>query len=256
MYTHALDPVLLTVAGVDIRYYGLVYVLGFIALYFYLSYLSRNDDISLDQEGVDDFVLYFLVGLLIGSRLFTFAFWNASDFLQNPLQLFYIWQGGMSYHGALFGSVIATYILSVKKGWNFWKLADIVSVPALFLLGLGRITNFINAELPGTVTSSSWCVTYPNHDIDGCRHPYQLYAAGKNIVLFLFFLPWTLTKKYKDGIIFLSTIIAYNTTRFFIDFWRDEPDILLNISMGQSLSILFTVVAVWFLVKIYKDNER
>lgn len=253
MFQHNIDPVLLSVLGLEIRYYGLVYVLGFVALYFYLR--KRHESLGVSKEQVDDFLLYFAIGLLIGSRIFTFIVWNPSSFFENPLRIFYIWQGGMSYHGALLGGIIGGYVFSRKVKANFYVLADKIAVPALFFLGLGRITNFINAELPGTVTNVSWCVEYPNQTfIEGCRHPYQLYEAGKNFILFGVFATIAYVKSFKPGVLFLSTIIAYNVFRFFIDFYRDEPSLLFTLSIGQILCVIYAGVSIYYLIKIYKPQ--
>lgn len=255
MFDHNIDPVLFSFLGLEIRYYGLVYVLGFIVLYFYLR--SEHKSLGLKKQQVDDFLLYFAIGLIVGSRIFTFLVWNPASFFDNPLRIFYIWQGGMSYHGALFGGIIGGYVFSKKFKANFYKLADKVAIPALFFLGLGRITNFVNAELPGTITNAWWCVEYPNQRfIEGCRHPYQLYEAGKNFILFAIFGATAYFKKFKPGVLFLSTIIAYNVLRFFIDFYRDEASIILNLSVGQILCVIFVGVSMYYLIKIYKPRQQ
>lgn len=251
MFQHNLDPILLSIFGLEIRYYGLVYVLGFLALYFYLR--KNNTSLGFSKDDVDNFVIYFVLGIIIGSRIFTFLVWNPSAFLANPLQIFYIWQGGMSYHGALLGGIIAGYFYTIKIGASFYKVADKIAVPALLFLGLGRVTNFINAELVGTITDVSWCVEYPNQPlIEGCRHPYQLYEAVKNFLLFFVFFAIDRIKEFKTGALFLATIIAYNFFRFFIDFYREDPAVLLGLSTGQILCMLYVIGAAYFITKLYK----
>jgi len=152
----------------------------------------------------------------------------------------------MSFHGGFLGFTIASILFSLKYGYDWKDLADSLVIPAAFLLGIGRVANFVNAELLGTVSDVSWCVMFPGES--RCRHPYQLYAALKNVVVGL--LLYTLTffdcRKLK---VFGWFLVLYNGGRLFVDIWRDEAIILIGLSMGQLLSVVFLVIGVFIVLK-------
>ncbi|MFT4261563.1 MAG: prolipoprotein diacylglyceryl transferase [Candidatus Woesearchaeota archaeon] len=248
MFIHNINPVLFELGPLEIRYYGLVYFLGFLFLFYFLKrQINKNKIKNFDEEKLDIFIVYLLVGMLIGSRIFVYLFWYPQALLQDPLILFKLWLGGMSFHGGLFGAIIAGYLFSKKYNVSFYKLADLTVIPASLFLFFGRIANFINAELVGTVTNKSWCVVFPGYD--DCRHPYQIYEGLKNLGLF-FGLLYAQTKKLPSGLMFWGFVFFYNFLRFFIDFFRYEPTLL--ISMGQLISLIFVVVSSYFLVGYYK----
>lgn len=250
MFVHNLDPVLFSILGLEIRYYGLVYFLGFIFLYYFLKKnLSKVPNFN--EEKLDTLIVYLLVGMLIGSRIFVYFFWYPHLLLQDPLILFKVWLGGMSFHGGMFGSIIAGYLFSRKYNVEFYKLADLVVIPSALFLFLGRITNFINAELVGTLTDKSWCVVFPNHE--GCRHPYQLYEGTKNLFLFFGLIYLHIKKNLPSGLLFWGFIFSYNFLRFFIDFFRFEPSFI--ISVGQLLCLIFASISLYFLYGYYKKYK-
>ncbi len=187
--------------------------------------------------------LYIAVGLLLGARIFYFLFYNFALFLQEPLQIFKIWEGGMSFHGALIGILVAGILFCKKYKKEFYSIADLVVLPAVLALGFGRIANFINGELYGRMTSLPWAVDFG----DGiARHPSQLYEAAKNFVIFG--VLWILKDKdLKKGTLFWTFITLYGVFRFFIEFVR-EPDpqvgfILFNtLTMGQILTGIMAIV--------------
>jgi len=174
MYVHKLDPTLLSLGPLEIRWYGLVYVLGFFLTIWWLQFLRKKGRLSLDKEEIWDFGFYLMVGVLVGARLFM-IFWNPEIYLFKPWNLLYIWQGGMSFHGGLVGIVVAGWLYCKKKGLNVLKMADLVSAPVMFALALGRMANFINGELVGRPFNGKWCVVFPDYG-DQCRHPSTLYA--------------------------------------------------------------------------------
>ncbi len=247
MFIHNIDPVLLSLGSLQIRYYGLVYFLGFVFLYFFLRYQARKGLIkNLTEEKVETLILYAFIGLMIGARLFTFVFYYPQALLADPLVLFKIWQGGMSFHGGLVGVVVAGYLFSKKHNVKFYSLADLIVIPAAIIVFFGRIANFINAELPGTVTDFALCVEYPNHPIQGCRHPYVIYEGLKNLFIGIGLYFVYKSKVFKEGVVFWGFIFLYALLRFFIDFLREEP-LFLGISMGQFLSVTFIIVSVYYL---------
>ena len=237
VYVHNIDPVLVHLGPVVIRYYGLVYVIGFCIAYALLNYFIKKKQIALTEDERDTFLLYAALGVLIGSRVFYFLFYNFANILNNPLQLFKIWEGGMSFHGGLIGVFVGACIFCKQHKKDFYELADIVAIPATIGLGLGRIANFINGELYGRPTSLPWAVDFS----DGIpRHPSQLYESAKNFMIFG--MLWILKdKNLKKGTLFWTFITVYGAFRFMIEFVR-QPDpqlgfVLFNVfTMGQILT--------------------
>ncbi|MEK6867905.1 MAG: prolipoprotein diacylglyceryl transferase [Nanoarchaeota archaeon] len=249
VYIHNIDPVLLDLGPIEIRYYGLVYVIGFIVAYFLLRYLSKRKNVALSEDELETFLLYAAVGVLVGSRVFYFLFYNFSIVLENPLQLFKIWEGGMSFHGGLIGVLVGGFIFCKQYKKDFYEIADILVIPTVIGLGIGRIANFINAELYGRATTIPWAVDFG----DGvARHPSQLYESAKNFVIFA--VLWILKdKNLKKGTLFWTFIMLYGTFRFFIEFVR-QPDSQLGFvlfgffSMGQVLTGIMALLGAGILI--------
>src|SRR3989344_7514309 len=255
-FTNLINPVLLSLGPVEIRYYGLVYVLGALLTLWYLEHRRKNRSFPLTKEENYDFVFYLLLGLLIGSRLFE-VFWEPAYYLSNPLRFFEFWKGGMSFHGGLVGTVIAGYWFCRKKKISIWQMADIVVIPVVFTLALGRLANFTNSELWGTITEVPWCVYFPlagEKIAAACRHPYVLYEALKRFAILgiLFFLSKEkFREKLKPGTIFLSFVILENLGRFFFDFLKEDSH-YLGLTPGQYLATVLFIVGGYYLIKLNK----
>lgn len=263
MIIHNINPVLLNLGAVQIRYYGLIYVIGFIAAFFVLKNLARNKKIkNLDEENIYDLMLYLMAGMLVGSRIFYFTFYSFGTLLSDPLEIFRIWHGGMSFHGALVGMILATYLFCKKYKVKFYDIADMIVIPAAIALFFGRIANFVNGELWGTKTTVSWCIDYTHSQYiqnppDGCRHPSQIYEALKNLGIFFVLLYLHTKKKLKEGTMFWLFVTMYGGLRFIITFWRDDPR-FLGISTGQYLSLIMFIAGIIFLYRIHhkKNNQK
>lgn len=252
MFIHTIDPVLFKIGFLEIRYYGLVYFLGFMLVFFLLR--KHKKELGLEEENIYDFIIYLFLGLFIGARIFYFLFSEPYTILNSPLEFFKIWKGGMSFFGSLIGILIAGYIFCKKRKLDFYKLGDFVVIPATFGLFLGRIANFLNGEFAGTITNVNWCVIFKNYF--GCRHPYQLYAALSHLVLLFLLLKIKSikeSKKLKEGIVLISFIILYSLFRFFTDFFRENPR-LLGLTGWQFMSILFFLFGLTWLYKKYKKQ--
>lgn len=245
MWVQSIDPVLFEILGFEIRYYGLVYVIGFLLGLWFL--MKNRERLDLNKEGVYDLMFWIMVGVLIGSRVFHVLFWDFSYYLDNPLKMLYFWEGGMAFHGGLVGALIAGWIYCKKKKINLWKVADILVFPAIFALALGRIANFFNNELVGRVTDVKWCVDFGD---EKCRHPYQLYdALGRFVVsgMLLFF------KNFKDGFVFWVMVLLVGVERFFVDFYREES-LYFGLGVGQWMSLVMVVVSIAVLIKYCKKE--
>ena len=252
MYIHNINPTLLHLGPLEIRWYGLVYVLGFFLAVYWLDYLRKRNQLDLSKEEVWDFVFYLMLGILIGSRLFM-VFWQPQDFLFKPWNLLKIWQGGMSFHGGFLGSVVAAWIYCKKKNLQFWKIADALSIPAIFTLGLGRIANFINGELIGRVWNGNLCVVFPEDSV--CRHPSTLYAAGKRFLVFGWLVFLSLKKEFRPGFIFWNLVFFEGLGRIIVDFYRQDI-LYYGFSMGQWFSLVMVITAIWVFVKYYQEDWK
>ncbi|MBP1713340.1 MAG: lgt [Deltaproteobacteria bacterium] len=237
----SIDPILISLGPLRISWYGLMYVFGFLISYFLVLYQIRRKDFGLSKPEIENLFFYLIIGLAVGARIGYVVFYNPGMYLRDPLEIFAIWHGGMSFHGGLIGVVIVGILFSWKNKKSFWKLADLLTVTAPIGLALGRLGNFINGELYGRVTQVPWGMVFP---LGGPlpRHPSQLYESALEGFL-LFAILWRLKdKKIPEGGILPLFLIFYGIFRFFIEFFR-QPDaqlgfILGPFSMGQVLCFL------------------
>jgi len=225
-----IDPVFLHIGPVQLRWYGLMYMLSFIAGYFLLKRYSKERNLNLSTDDLYDLLFFLILGVMIGGRLGYVLFYDLRSYLQHPLDIFAIWQGGMSFHGGLVGTVLATWYICRKRNWNFWKIADLVSVVVPVGLGLGRIGNFINGELFGRPSTLPWAMVFPEGG-PAPRHPSQIYEALlEGLVLFVI-LRWLYKKKFYRGTVFWALVGFYGLFRFLVEFVR-EPDAHIGFDLG------------------------
>ncbi|MBL7056379.1 prolipoprotein diacylglyceryl transferase [Candidatus Woesearchaeota archaeon] len=253
MFIHNIDPVLIRLGPLEIRYYGLFFVLGFVIAYFMLNYLVSKRHIKLTKDDIADFLLYLIVGTIAGSRIFYVFIYNWSFYSINPSQIIAVWNGGLSFHGGLVGASIAAYLFCKKKNISFYTLADLTVMPLALGLALGRIGNFTNGELFGRITEVPWAMKF--QDAEGFRHPSQLYESAKNLIIF--FTLWSIKdKKLPAGFLFWTFVTMYSALRFFVEFFR-EPDAQLGfvlgaLSMGQVLSVITFIIGLIFIYQVNK----
>jgi len=240
-----ISPEIVRIGPFAVRWYGLMYLAGFIASYFLVKYQIRRKGLNLDKDIVLSLYLYLIIGLVAGARLGYVIFYNFPLYLQHPLEIFAVWQGGMSFHGGLLGSIASGILFCQKYRINFWQIADLLIVTAPIGLGLGRIGNFINGELYGRVTDVPWGMVFPSGG-PLPRHPSPLYEFFSEGVV-LFTMLWILKdKQLKAGILSSVFLLLYGVFRFFMEFFR-EPDpqlgfIIGPFSMGQLLSSIMVAV--------------
>ncbi len=250
MWTYSLDPVLVSFWGLDIRWYGIIYALGFLLALWFL--LRSRQELGLSKDQSYDLLFYIMIGDILGARLFHVLFWEPAYYFAHPLEILYLWHGGLAFHGGLVGVVLAAWLYCKKNKVPFFKVADVLSIPALIGLGLGRIANFINGELVGTVTNVPWCVDFG----DGlCRHPYVLYSAVKRFALAG--LLYALKKSFvlRDGFLFWTMLLLLGVGRFFLDFLREDI-LYYGLSVGQWMSLIMAIIAFVILLKNYRDDLR
>ena len=251
------NPILIELGPIRVSWYGLMYVLGFFASYLLVRYQMKKKDFGVSKLEVETLFFYLILGLIVGARLGYVLFYDLKMYLKDPLEIFAIWHGGMSFHGGLIGVLIVGILFSWKNKKSFWKIADLFIVTAPIGLGLGRIGNFINGELYGRVTRVPWGMIFKNGG-SLPRHPSQLYeSALEGGVLFL--ILWFLKdKKLPDGGLLAAFLSLYGLFRFFVELFR-EPDpqlgfILGPFTMGQTLSS-FMIVGGIVLFLILKRKE-
>jgi phosphatidylglycerol:prolipoprotein diacylglycerol transferase len=239
-----INPVLIKLGPLQIGWYGLMYVFGFIASYLLVQYQMKKKEFGISREEADNLFVYLMLGLIIGGRLGYVLFYDLPVYLHEPLEIFAVWHGGMSFHGGLLGVLIVGIIFCWRHKKSFWLIADLFIVTAPIGLGLGRIGNFINGELYGRATSVPWGMIFPNGG-PLPRHPSQLYeSALEGGVLFV--ILWFLKdKKLPSGGLLAVFLFLYGIFRFFVEFFR-EPDpqlgfILGPLTMGQLLSSLMII---------------
>lgn len=246
MFIHTIDPILLSIGPIAIRYYSLAYILGAVGGYLFLSYLvkRRQWTILTSTKQVEQLIMSIVIGVLIGGRVGYFIFYNPMGLITNPFQVFFIWQGGMAFHGGFLGAILGGVVWTYRNKVSSLAVADALVIPTAFALILGRVANFINGELWGTPSTVPWCVVFPTVD-DMCRHPSQLYQASKNVLLLgvaWWQLSYMLGGKIAKGTMFWTFITLYGILRFIITFLRDDPSLVSGISMGQILSLLMVLI--------------
>jgi len=254
-----IDPVIIQIGPLAIRWYGMMYLLGFLAAYFIVRHLARYRELELSTEDVSDLLFYGVIGVILGGRLGYTLFYNFAYYSEHPLRIFAVWEGGMSFHGGLLGVIVASLIFCIRKGLPILLMGDILVTAAPVGLGLGRIGNFINGELWGRVTDVPWGVVFPGAGPDP-RHPSQLYEAFLE-GLVLFSLLWLFNKaKPRAGLTFFSFFVFYGTFRFFVEFFR-QPDAHLGFlwggaTMGQLLSLPMIFFGCAGLVFLFFRSEK
>ena len=237
MFINNFDPVALSFFSLEVRWYSLAYIFGIIFGWIYCKKLINDKKLN---YLFDNYVTYLIVGIILGGRLGYVIFYNIDFYIRNPLEIFMIWTGGMSFHGALIGIIISSYFFSKKNKQQIFFFLDLVAISSPIGIFFGRIANFVNGELIGKTTDANWGVIFPLID-NYPRHPSQLYEAFlEGILLFFLMNLIYFRKNYKIGDCSYSFLICYGILRIISEFFR-EPDVQIgylfsSISMGIALS--------------------
>ena len=253
MFINNFDPIAFNFFSLEIRWYSLSYIFGIILAWFYCKKTLVKDKNEL--KIFDDLISYLIIGIIIGGRFGYVIFYNPFYFIKNPIEILMLWNGGMSFHGALLGIVFATILFCKKNNVNIFYYLDLVALSAPIGIFLGRIANFINSELYGRASDIIWSVKFIQID-NLYRHPSQIYEAifeGIFLFILLNLFHFKITKK--NGLASSLFLILYSLFRFFIEFTR-EPDthiglILFNMSMGQIISVIFFIIGMILFYKNY-----
>lgn len=244
-----IDPIAFQVGPLAVRWYGLMYLFGFVGGYFVARWVARKRGFALHNEKLMELVSYVAIGVVLGGRLGYVIFYNLSYYLADPLQVFAFWHGGMSFHGGMLGAMLTGWWYLRTQGLRFYPAADCIFAAAPLGLGLGRLGNFINGELYGRPTDVPWGMVFREGG-PLPRHPSQLYEAFLEGGVLLVVLLWLGTRVRMDGAVTWAFIGGYGIIRFMVEFFR-EPDAHLGLawglSRGQYLSAVMVVAAAaWF----------
>jgi phosphatidylglycerol:prolipoprotein diacylglycerol transferase len=266
MLTHPqFDPIALSLGPLAIRWYGLMYVIAF-ALFFFLGRyrIKTQPQQGFTSQSMDDLLFFGVLGVILGGRLGYILFYKPGYYLQHPLEIFYVWQGGMSFHGGFLGVLVAMWWFGRKYNMHWLKVTDFIAPLVPLGLGSGRMGNFINGELPGRIVEAGsipWAMWFPQVDrLPTPRHPSQLYQfLFEGILLFL--LLWLYSRKPRPmGAVSALFLIGYGVGRFITEFGRQPDDFLgmlaLNFTMGQWLSIPMVLAGIAMLVWALKRPKK
>jgi len=242
-FVHRIDPVFLEIGGVYLWFYGLSYSLGFISIFLWFRRVRRKFGLTIGA--VYSLTIFIALGVLIGGRLLEVFIYEWPYYSQHVSQIAAAWLGGMSTHGVLLGVVVAGSLFCRLYGIRILALGDELVIPGSYLMGMGRIGNFLDGQIVGSVTDVWWAVQFP--DAPGFRHPVVLYDGAKNFLI-LGLLLWLRRKKPATGLLTAHFIFWYGFLRIFIDFFREYPTSLLGIATGQAFNILMTLVGAFLIV--------
>ncbi len=248
---HNLNPVIARLAGIELYYYGLAYAVGFAGIHFWLR--LRRNSMGWELSDVYDFSILFSLCVLLIGRLFAVFVYHWEYYQDHLGELFYYWRGGMATHGVLLGAVLSMFLYARWRHVSFCRLADEIAIPAAFLLALGRIGNFINGQICGTVTSLWWGVKFPQ--IDGFRHPVTLYEALKNMMIIPILLIVSRKQKAGRGQIAAHFILWYGFLRIFTDIFRDHGAQFLGIGRNQYFNAIMAVAGLILIIVYSRLDE-
>jgi len=256
-------PVALDLGFFQVRWYSLAYLVGILLGYWLLLKLLARPGAPMSRAHADDIILYATLGIILGGRMGYILFYQPS-ILQNPIDAFKLWEGGMSLHGGTLGTIFAIWLLARKHKISFLRVCDYIACCVPFGLFFGRLANFVNDELWGRVTDVPWAIVFPNGG-DLPRHPSQLYEAGLEGLLMaaiMWPLFWKTDVRYKPGFLFGMAAVIYGLSRFTVEFFR-EPDQQLKwlveasgLSMGQWLTIPMILIGLFLLFTAGARRQR
>ena len=236
-YVHRIDPIIGTIFSVHLWWYGLSYTLGFLNAYLFIR--RRRGQLGLSARSVYDLSLLLSVGVLLGGRFVEVVFYEWPFYREHIVLIPAYWLGGMATHGLLFGGLIGIWGFSGLHGKPFLEVTDALAIPAAIIMGLGRIGNFIDGQIVGSVSTVWWAVKFP--DAEGFRHPVVLYDGLKNLLI-VPILMWAGKRQLRQGVQTGIFLFLYAFLRIFVDVFREYPTTLLGLATGQVLNILLTVL--------------
>ena len=262
----AIDPVAISLGPLQIRWYALAYIAGLILAVMWAKHLLKRETLwrpgrpFMPPSQLDDFMVWAMLGVVIGGRTGYVLFYNPAHYLSHPGDILAVWQGGMSFHGGFAGLIAAAWLFCRRHGLSLLRLLDLSAASVPLALFLGRLANFINGELWGRPTDVPWAMVFPRAGPEP-RHPSQLYEAGlEGIVLFL--VLWWLIVRYRalarPGLVAGVFTSGYALSRIFVEFFR-EPDRQIGylaggwLTMGMVLSLPLLAVGGWLILRALRN---
>jgi phosphatidylglycerol:prolipoprotein diacylglycerol transferase len=244
-----INPIAFSLGPIQVHWYGLMYLIGFVSAWLLAHWRMKHYKLDWTSEQISDLIFYAALGVILGGRVGYMLFYNFPELVHDPLSLFKIWQGGMSFHGGLLGVLLALWIFARKFGKAFWDVGDFIAPLVPIGLGAGRIGNFINGELWGRVTDMPWGMVYSHVDSQP-RHPSELYEFGLEGIGLFILVWWYARKPRPAGRVSAVFLIGYAICRLIAECFR-EPDQQLGylafdwLTMGQILSIPMLLLGFW-----------
>ena len=258
-----IDPIAIHIgATYGIRWYALAYLTGFLGGWVYAAYLADLDrDRRPNREDIDNILPWLVLGVILGGRIGYVLFYNFSYYMQNPMNIPFIWEGGMSFHGGLLGVVLVCIFYARKHKFSPLALGDVLATVVPIGLFFGRIANFVNGELFGRITTVPWAMIFP-HGGGLPRHPSQLYEAfleGLCLFLVMFFAARNPVIRRTTGLLFGIFVTGYGLCRFIVEFYR-EPDVQVGMlfqyfSLGQLLSLPMIFAGIFLIIYARKQKS-
>lgn len=264
-----IDPVIVAVGPIAIHWYGLGYVVGILFAWWYTKRLVAQPSLWADNkpamtaQDLDDFLVWAAAGVVLGGRLGYILFYDLARYISNPLDILAVWQGGMSFHGGLLGTILAMVLFARRRGINVWSMLDTIAAGVPVGLGLVRLANFINSELWGRVTDVPWAFVFPNGGPEA-RHPSQLYEAileGAVLFAVLWFFVHFRHKLKTPRFIGGAFVAGYGLSRIVVEFFR-EPDAHIGylagewLTMGMILSTPMVLAGIWAMATARYPREK
>jgi phosphatidylglycerol:prolipoprotein diacylglycerol transferase len=242
-YVHNIDPIIGSVFGMQLWWYGLSYTLGFFNAHTYVS--RRRETLGFDMVSVYSLSLLLAVGVLFGGRFVEVVFYEWPFYREHFHLVPAFWLGGMATHGLLFGGLLGIFLFCRLHNKPFLNITDTLAIPAAFILGVGRIGNFIDGQIVGSVTNVWWAVKFP--DAEGFRHPVVLYDAVKNLLI-IPVLWYAARWKPQTGVLTGIFLFLYAFLRIFVDLFREYPTSLLGLATGQVLNIFMSLLGLVLII--------
>ena len=251
MFINNLNPVLFSLGPVTIRWYGVLYLLGVLIVYWYVRREIVSGRLPTTVKRFDDVFFWMVVAMVLGARLFEVLVYNPAYYFSNPLKIVAVWEGGLSFHGGFIGVILVLVWWCRKDKLSFWQFADALIVPTALAQCCGRLGNFFNSELVGMPFNGPWAVIYSKVD-EVPRHPVQLYEMLYNLVIF--FVLYALRKKTKHGQLFAAFLVLYGAFRFVIEYLKVPEVVWGFLTIGQWLSVVMVVSGVGLWVWLRKQR--
>lgn len=258
-----MHPILFKYGPIEIRFYGLMYVIAILVGSWLIKKEVGRKGINLTADEVMNFIIWGVIGGIIGARAY-YVLFNLGFYLKNPAEIPAIWHGGLAIHGGLIGGLAVSFFYLKKHGVNFWRMAD-ACAPAIILgQAFGRFGNFMNGDAHGRPTDMPWGIIFPQESIAGSEypgiplHPTMLYEMAINLSIFAFLWLYLRKKGHKDGFIFAAYIALYSTGRFIVEHFRADSLMLGPIKAAQAVSLTVAIIALGFIIaqRLWLAPER